>query len=77
MARAARSTINRKLTIAIVATTGGSLLVACLIFIAYDMVTIRRSMVERVRTLAEVIAILRDLGDDGEAGGEPGTPTTQ
>ena len=69
MARVARSTINRKLTITIIATTGGSLLLACLMFLVYDVITLRRSMIERVETraLREAVALLRNhAGSDGE-----------
>ena len=69
MARVARSTINRKLTITIIATTGGALLLACLMFLVYDVITLRQRMIERVETraLREAVALLRNhAGSDGE-----------
>jgi methyl-accepting chemotaxis protein len=52
-----RSSINRKLTLMVMLTTGASLLLACLAFVAYDVVTLRRAMARNVTTLAEVIGI--------------------
>ena len=57
MDRIARRTIDKKLTRTILLTTGVGLLLACGAFVAYDVVTLRRSMVEDTRTLARVIAI--------------------
>ncbi len=57
MANIARQSISRKLTITVLLTSGGSLLLACLVFVAYDVVTLRRAMIRDAGTLARVIGI--------------------
>ncbi len=52
-----RHSINRKLTLMVVLTTGASLFLACLAFVAYDVVTVRQQMARNAATLAEVIGI--------------------
>jgi methyl-accepting chemotaxis protein len=52
-----RHSINRKLTLMVVLTTGASLFLACLAFVAYDVVTVRQQMARNAVTLAEVIGI--------------------
>ncbi len=69
----ARNSINRKLTLMLVLTTGISLLLACLAFVAYDVVTLRQAMVRNTSTLAEVIGSNSKaalLFDDAEAAKE-------
>ncbi len=57
MANIARQSISRKLTLTVLLTSGGSLLLACLVFVAYDVVTLRRAMIRDAGTLARVIGI--------------------
>ena len=49
--------ISRKLTLTVLITSGGSLLLACLVFVVHDAVTLRRAMVRDANTLAQVIGI--------------------
>jgi len=57
VANIARQSISRKLTLTVLLTSGGSLLLACLVFVAYDVVTLRRAMIRDAGTLARVIGI--------------------
>ncbi|GAG34423.1 unnamed protein product, partial [marine sediment metagenome] len=57
MIPSAKRSINRKLTLTAMFTTGVSLLLACLVFVSYDVITVRRAMVQEAETLAEVIGI--------------------
>ena len=52
-----RRSIHRKLTLMVVLSTGASIFLACLAFIAYDVVTLRQQMARNAATLAEVIGI--------------------
>ncbi len=49
--------IKRKLTVVILGTTTASLLLACLAFVAYDRLTFRQSLAEKMVALADVIAV--------------------
>ncbi|MDH3213090.1 MAG: methyl-accepting chemotaxis protein [Myxococcales bacterium] len=53
----ARRSISRKLTLTVLLTSGASLLLACLVFVLYDVVTLRRAMTQDAGTLARVIGI--------------------
>ena len=52
-----RRSIHRKLTLMVVLSTGASIFLACLAFVAYDVVTVRQQMARNAATLAEVIGI--------------------
>jgi len=52
-----KRSISRKLTLTVLFTSAGSLLLACLVFVAYDVITLKRSMAEDAGTLAQVIGI--------------------
>jgi len=49
--------ISRKLTLTVLLTSSGSLLLACLVFVLYDVITLRRAMTQDAGTLARVIGI--------------------
>jgi methyl-accepting chemotaxis protein len=53
----ARHSISRKLTMTVLLTSSASLLMACLVFVIYDVVTLRRAMTQEAGTLARVIGI--------------------
>lgn len=55
-ATASPRSISRRLTLAVVATTAGALLLASASFVLYDWRTGRAQMVERARMLAQVVA---------------------
>jgi methyl-accepting chemotaxis protein len=57
VAGAARHSINRKLSLTVLFTTGASLLLACLVFVAYDVISLRAAMARDAGTLARVIGI--------------------
>ncbi|MGI9627079.1 MAG: CHASE sensor domain-containing protein, partial [Longimicrobiales bacterium] len=57
VAGAARHSINRKLSLTVLFTTGASLMLACMVFIAYDVISLRNSMAQDAGTLARVIGI--------------------
>lgn len=70
---AGRHSINRKLARTVILTSGGSLLLTCLVFASYDVITLRRAMARNAATLAEVIAINSAVAlnsDDPEAAAE-------
>ncbi len=65
--------LNRRLTLTVLLTTGTALFLACAVFVAYDVVTLRSSIVQSASTLAEVIGINTALAvtfDDPEAATE-------
>ncbi len=57
MPRPIERSISRKLTLTVLFTSAGSLLLACLVFTAYDVITLKRSMTEGAGTVAQVIGI--------------------
>ena len=54
---APENSINRRLTLTMVATTAVALFAACTAFVLYDAVSLRRTMLRDTATLAEVIGI--------------------
>ena len=49
--------INRRLTVTVIFTASASLFLACLSFLAYDVIKIRESIAVKTGTLAEVLGI--------------------
>ena len=49
------TSISRKLKLVIMMTTSVTLLLACAAFVAYDLISVRRSMASDLSTLAKVI----------------------
>jgi len=56
MRRVRDMSIGRKLTVIIMSITAVTLLLACVVMVAYDLVTYRREMVADLSTLAEAVA---------------------
>ncbi len=54
---APENSINRRLTLTMVATTAVALFAACAAFVLYDVVSLRHAMLRDTATLAEVIGI--------------------
>ena len=48
--------IRRKLMLAIVATTGSVLILACVTLLSYEVITIHRNMVQSMVARADIIA---------------------
>ncbi len=52
-----QGSLHRQLTLMVVLTTGASLFLACLAFVAYDMSTLRAAMARDAATLARVVGL--------------------
>jgi PAS domain S-box-containing protein len=50
-----RISLQQKQTLIIMLTSGAALLIACLTFAAYDVMTFRRGMISKLSTLAEIV----------------------
>ncbi|MGH0028675.1 MAG: methyl-accepting chemotaxis protein, partial [Myxococcota bacterium] len=64
----ARQSIDRRLTLAVISTTAASVLVACVLFVLYDLRTGREALYEKSEMLARVVAMSSSVamafGDD-------------
>ncbi len=49
-------TLARKLTLTMMATSSAALLVACVFFLSYDVITLRRNIVDHLHSLADITA---------------------
>src|SRR5688572_33319528 len=54
--RLGRPSITRRQMMVIMLTSGVSLLLACAGFVAYEVITFRRTMVENLSTLGDIVA---------------------
>ena len=56
VAGAVKQSINRKLSLTLLITTGASLMLACLVFISYDFISLREAMtVEILESLPRMV----------------------